>query len=147
MIKFCFGINDDIEEMESCLLLLQNTINIKKEQEAKKQLERDELRKKIKAKRPKKTVQQLLDEINDELQDWTGEKDEAETHIEELTIKKDELEKRLEPELVNAPVPKKKAPKRVSLEKKEKSDFDGTIKFLIDETIKRSQMDKEMFSV
>jgi 16S rRNA C967 or C1407 C5-methylase (RsmB/RsmF family) len=141
MIKFCIGINDDIEEMEECLLILQNTINLKKEQEAKKKLEMEQLRK---PKRVKKSVNELLQEINDELQDWSDEKDEAEIRIDELTIKKDELEKRLEPVIV----PKKRgAPKKVSLEKQERKDFEGTVKFLIDETAKRSQMDKEMFSV
>lgn len=150
MIKFCIAVDDDIEEMEECLRILQNTINDKKAKEAERKLEA-ELLLKNKPKRGKKTVQELLDEINYELDEWVDDKDIAEIRIDELTIKKDELEKRLVPEPVNVPVPKKRgAPKKVSFdEKKEnkKKEFEGTVKFLIDETIKRTEMDKEMFSL
>jgi hypothetical protein len=150
MIKFCIAVDDDIEEMEECLRILQNTINDKKAKEAERKLEA-ELLLKNKPKRGKKTVQELLDEINYELDEWTNDKDQAETRIDELSFKKEELEKRLVPDPVNVPVPKKRgAPKKVSFdEKKEnkKKEFEGTVKFLIDETIKRTEMDKEMFSL
>lgn len=114
MIKFCIAVNDDIDEMEECLRVLQNTINDIKAKEAERKLEA-ELLLKNKPKRGKKTVQELLDEINYELQDWIGDKEEADTHIAELTFKKEELEKRLDSELINIAVPKKRgAPKKVN---------------------------------
>ena len=126
---------DDADEINLAIVLLQDILIRKEKRDAEKKIEFEKSLNEKKAKRPKKTVDELLKEINDELDDWVGDRDDAQMNIDELSVKKNELEKR-----VKKVVPTKKA-------KKEKDDKDGTIRFLIDETIKRTEMDKEMFNI
>jgi len=134
MLKLNIDI-DDADEINLAIVLLQDILIRKEKRDAEKKIEFEKSLKERKEKRPKKTVDELLKEINDELDEWVTERDDAQMNIDELNIKKDELKKR-----VKKVVPTKKA-------KKEKDDKDGTIRFLIDETIKRTEMDKEIFNI
>jgi hypothetical protein len=128
-----------IETLEDCKLRIQTRNDL------------EEIKRKNRKK--KKTVDELLMIVDEELLDFKGDLEDATVSIADLTLKKEILEKKKSEGVSWIPPIKTKRVRTIKkvipiLKEPEveiKTQIEGTVRFLIDEAEKRTQMDKEMF--
>jgi hypothetical protein len=128
-----------IETLEDCKLRIQTRNDL------------EEIKRKNRKK--KKTVDELLMIVDEELLDFKGDLEDATVSIADLTLKKEILEKKKSEGVSWIPPIKTKHVRTIKkvipiLKEPEveiKTQIEGTVRFLIDEAEKRTQMDKEMF--
>jgi hypothetical protein len=144
MIKIEIDIDTDVDTLD---IAIQTLEDCKTRVHARNELE--EIKRKNRKK--KKTIDELIEIVDEELIDHHNDLEDANVFIANLDIKRQILEdkkiqiledkKNLNQKKIRTI--KKKVPLPVIPE--EETKLKGTVRFLIDETEKRVQMDKEMF--
>lgn len=146
MIKIEIDLDYNIDLIDRAI---ETLVDCKSRLQARNDLE--ELKKKSRKKA--KTIDEILMIVDEELIDFKGDLEDATVSIADLTLKKEILEKQKTEGVPWIPpiktrrvrTIKKVTPILKESDEEVKRQTDGTIRFLIDEAEKRSEMDKEMF--